>query len=1025
MISVWPKFYPTTDHYKELDAVGGIYRRMVEPRPDEPKDKDYIRGMYRDWVGPGYANAFYDPYNAKAKDIYSRQMSETLGVKNFDAWWLDSDEPDFHSNLSIEERQRRMGPTAAGPGAAFFNSYPAGACRGRLRPSGEVQAGRAAVHPDPLGLRAASSAPATALWSGDVVSRWDDLRDQISAGVNMSMSGMPNWTHDIGGFALEDRYTNQDPKHLAEWRELNLRWFQFGAFSPLFRSHGEPPKREIYEIAPAGSAMYRSMEWYDQLRYRLMPYIYTLGADTHFNDGTIMRGLVMDFPADKKAWNVDDQYLFGPAFLVAPVTEFKARSRSVYLPAGTLWYDYYSGRSMRGGQTITAAAPYERMPLFVRAGSIVPTGPAIQHTREGQGGPITLHVYTGADGSFSIYEDDGTSRQYLNGAWSRIPLSYDEASKTLTIGPAGGKLPRHGSAPHHPCPLDEAGFAPSADVRCQAGRDDQLRRRPADRETQPLTRAAAVGKLLRSIFAAVLAFFAVAAWAGPGGSRRTTMLAAGWTFARGDVPGAAQPAFDDKGWDKVTLPHSFNAGDGELPSYFRGPAWYRRWFEIGAIDPRRGLFVQFDGAATVADVYLNGKHIGRHEGGHAGFRFDLTDALVHGRNLLAVRVDNSPNRAVTPLGGDFTVFGGLYRPVSLIEVDALHFDLLDHGGPGIYARASNVTPASADIAVDARVTNEGASRQRAGVVARVIDADGREVARASTAVSIPPRRSRGVKLRLRLSSPRLWDGIRDPYLYRLVTRVGEDGDEVSVPLGIRTFAFDSGRGFLLNGRPYPLRGANLMHSARPGKGTAVTDEEIAEDFAILREMGSTAVRLVHFQHPQRAYQEADRLGLVAWTEIGINSEVEDTPEFRANAAQQMRELIAQNYNHPSVVMWGIGNEVYSEDPQVARILGELHDSRQAGRPGPPDRIRPLLSGRRSSQGDGHRPDRLQPLFRLVSGREGHDRRMGRALSPGSPRAPVRGQRIWGRGQHPAPGGPTAPCSAHERLASGAISGALP
>jgi alpha-D-xyloside xylohydrolase len=437
MISVWPKFYPTTENYNELDAVGGIYRNMVTPQPDEPKDPHYIRGMYRDWVGPGYANAFYDPYNDRAKAVYWRQVRDSLVVKGFDAWWLDSDEPDFHSNISIEERARRMGPTAAGPGAAFFNSYPLVhvenfysnhiATRPEVRPFILTRSGFG-------GIQRAGAA----VWSGDVVSRWDDLRDQISAGVNMSMSGVPNWTHDIGGFALEDRYTNQDPKHLAEWRELNLRWFQFGAFSPLFRSHGEPPKREIYEIAPAGSAMYRSMEWYDRLRYRLMPYVYTLGADTHFSDGTIMRGLVMDFPADRKTWDIDDQYLFGPAFLVAPVTEFKARSRKVYLPAGTLWYDYYSGRSHRGGQTITAAAPYERMPLFVRAGSIVPTGPAIQHTNEGKDGPITLHVYTGADGAFSIYEDDGVSRQYLKGAWSRIPLQYDEASKTLTIGPREG-----------------------------------------------------------------------------------------------------------------------------------------------------------------------------------------------------------------------------------------------------------------------------------------------------------------------------------------------------------------------------------------------------------------------------------------------------------------------------------------------------------------------------------------------------------------------------------------------------------
>jgi len=407
-------------------------------------------------------------------------------------------------------------------------------------------------------------------------------------------------------------------------------------------------------------------------------------------------------------------------------------------------------------------------------------------------------------------------------------------------------------------------------------------------------------------------------------SRQSTELAAGWTFKRGEVVGAAQAAFDDSGWDKVTLPHSFNAGDGEQPGYYRGPGWYRRTFEVKAIRPGRRLFVQFDGAATAADVHLNGKPVCRHEGGHAAFRCDLGSALVAGRNLLAVRVDNSPTRHITPLGGDFTLFGGLYRPVTLIETDELHFDLLDHGGPGVRARATGITASSARIAVSARVANDGAGRRRVPVVARVLDASGQEVARAESTVAISPRGVRVATMSMRLPSPRRWDGVRDPYLYRVVTRIGDSGDEVSVPLGVRTFEFDAARGFLLNGKPYPLRGANLMHSARPGKGTAVTSEEIAEDFAVLREMGSTGIRLVHFQHPQRAYEEADRLGLVAWTEIGINSEVENTPTFRANAAQQMRELIAQNYNHPSVVMWGVGNEVYADEPKVARILGELH-----------------------------------------------------------------------------------------------------
>jgi alpha-D-xyloside xylohydrolase len=441
MISVWAKFYKDIANYRELDAVDGIYRNMVTPRPDEPvNDPNYIHGMYRDWISAGYASAFYDPYNQRAKEIYARQVINGIANKGFDAWWLDSDEPDFHSNLSIDERKRRMSPTAAGPGAALFNSYP-------LEHVENVYDHLVAYKPDvrPFILTRSGfggiQRAGAAIWSGDVASRWDNLREQISAGINFSMSGVPNWSHDIGGYTMEDRFIKPKPADLAEWRELNTRWFQFGAFSPVFRSHGENIHREIYEMSPEGSPTYRSMVWYDKLRYRLMPYIYTLGADTYFKDGTIMRGLVMDFAADKRTWNVDDEYLFGPAFLVAPVTDYRARSRKVYLPAGASWYDFYSGRSLKGGQTITAAAPYERMPLFVRAGSIVPTGPAIQHTGNNSNSPLTLNVYTGADGSFSLYEDDGLSRQYLNGQYSRIPFVWNEQAKSLTIGPREGRYP--------------------------------------------------------------------------------------------------------------------------------------------------------------------------------------------------------------------------------------------------------------------------------------------------------------------------------------------------------------------------------------------------------------------------------------------------------------------------------------------------------------------------------------------------------------------------------------------------------
>jgi alpha-D-xyloside xylohydrolase len=424
MISVWAKFYPTTDHAKALDAKGWLYRRPLEAKQ-------------KDWVGPGYLNTFYDPYTKGARDLYFKQVADTLVKQGFDGWWLDSVEPDWHSNLSIEERAHQMGPTERGPGATVFNSYPVVHTDGFAENLRKTQPEKRPFILTRSGF-AGTQRTSSALWSGDVVSRWSDLRDQISAGVNISMSGLPNWSHDIGGFALEERYEKQDPAHVAEWRELNLRWYQFGAFSPLFRSHGETPRREIYEIAADDKPMYDSMVAYNRLRYRLMPYIYTLAADTWHKDGTIMRGLVMDFPADRKGWNVDDEYMFGPAFLVAPVTEFKATSRQVYLPAGTGWYDFRTGAYLAGGQTVTAAAPREWMPLYVRAGAIVPSGPEVQWTGEQPDGPLVLHVFTGADGSFSLYADDGTTPGYKSGKFARVPVRWNEASGTLTIGAREG-----------------------------------------------------------------------------------------------------------------------------------------------------------------------------------------------------------------------------------------------------------------------------------------------------------------------------------------------------------------------------------------------------------------------------------------------------------------------------------------------------------------------------------------------------------------------------------------------------------
>jgi alpha-D-xyloside xylohydrolase len=287
------------------------------------------------------------------------------------------------------------------------------------------------------------------------VARWNNLYDQISAGVSFSMSGIPNWTHDIGGYAQETRFqfgdigsaqenrgtgaAQIDPADLKEWQELNLRWFQFGAFSPLFRSHGEVVKREIYNIAPEGSDMRDSMVWYLNLRYRLMPYIYATASDTYYQSGTIMRGLVMDFPKDDKVKDIKDQYLFGHELMVAPVHVYGARGRSVYMPKGASWYDFYTGKLYKGGETVTVAAPATRIPVFVKAGAIVPMGPVTQYVDEKPDAPITLQIYTGSDGKFSLYEDDGVTNGYARGESSRIPLSYDDKTGKVTIGDRIGR----------------------------------------------------------------------------------------------------------------------------------------------------------------------------------------------------------------------------------------------------------------------------------------------------------------------------------------------------------------------------------------------------------------------------------------------------------------------------------------------------------------------------------------------------------------------------------------------------------
>lgn len=420
---------------------------------------------------------------------------------------------------------------------------------------------------------------------------------------------------------------------------------------------------------------------------------------------------------------------------------------------------------------------------------------------------------------------------------------------------------------------------------------------------------------------------ALVAWCSQAGAtpRSQIPLDAVWSFFKGDVPNASRPRFDDTKWRHVTLPHTFNRADGESGNgYYRGPAWYRTHVRIGAIDHHRRYYLVFDGAALTADVWVNGRELGRHEGGYARFRFDVTGELVVGSNTIAVRVDNSKTVGIAPLGGDFTVFGGLYRSVWLVSTNDLHVSMMDYGGPGVYVSTPAVNQRSAQIAVRTLVKNNRTAAEQVTVVNDIRDAAGHRVATLSRRVWLPSGQLATVYGTTELAHPHLWDGIRDPYLYSVVTTVYDARrharDRVVVPLGIRSVAITPDRGLVLNGRPYALHGVDYFASERPGRGTAVSDADVDADMKIIGDLGANGIRMVHFQHSQRAYRDADRQGFLVWTEIPLNGVIDQGAAFQANVEQQMRELIAQNYDHPSVIVWGLGNEIYASGPDVLRVL---------------------------------------------------------------------------------------------------------
>ncbi|CAM4172340.1 glycoside hydrolase family 2 protein [Roseateles saccharophilus] len=409
--------------------------------------------------------------------------------------------------------------------------------------------------------------------------------------------------------------------------------------------------------------------------------------------------------------------------------------------------------------------------------------------------------------------------------------------------------------------------------------------------------------------------------------RVATPLDEAWRFRRDDLTGAQAPDFDDTAWAAVTLPHTYNAVDGETGGTpYRGPAWYRRTLDVKpAAGSRR--FLEFDGATLAADVWVNGRHAGRHEGGYARFRFDITPLLQPGRNVLAVRVDNGKLPEVAPLGGDFTVFGGLIRPVRMIETDDTHIELLDHGGPGMRFDIEALDAAQARLNVKLQWRNDGARPAVRQLRLTLRDAQGRDVVQQVRRLDLPAGATDTTTAVLNVPRPHLWQGVKDPYLYRLSAELLDGpkvADAVQLSVGLRRFGVDPQRGFLLNGEPYPLYGVNYFHAGRPGRGIAVGKPEIDQDLHILTDLGLTGLRLVHYQHPAYVYERADELGLVLWTEIPLNSAMAETPAFRDNLFGQLRELVRQNRHHASVAVWGIGNEVYRSDEPIRALLADLH-----------------------------------------------------------------------------------------------------
>ncbi len=414
MISIWPVFGKGTKDFDTLKKMGGL------------------TSITWDNVVSHTFDTYYDAHNPKARELYWDMARDSL-VKRYgwDAWWVDQCEPD--NGLLLDER--RKADFWTGKGIDYFNTYS-------LEHSTGIYQGWRRDIPNKRGfflLRqtfAGEQRNAAVIWTSDISCSFDALKSQIPQGINTCVSGIPYWTSDIGGYQYN--WTVPDWSK-PEFRELFTRWFQFGTFCPIMRIHGKGERAIFSKNWDEGT---RSILLkYDKLRYRLLPYIYSLAAKTTLDNYTMMRSLAFDFRNDKNVYKIPDQYMFGPAFLINPVTGKGETERNVYLPGAGLWYNFWTGEKLNGGKTINAAAPIDEMPLYVRAGSIVPMGPEVEYATQKTNKVIELRIYPGADGRFTFYEDENDNYNYEQGRYSTFTFAWNDKQKELSISATKGNFP--------------------------------------------------------------------------------------------------------------------------------------------------------------------------------------------------------------------------------------------------------------------------------------------------------------------------------------------------------------------------------------------------------------------------------------------------------------------------------------------------------------------------------------------------------------------------------------------------------